>query len=81
MRNHYDNKFIVETSIDKKGKYGRLLGKLFRIKKSEHFGYSSEVWIFQRYFLWSLQRKTGFSDLSAKVCRHRVCQYQPGKPA
>tara|TARA_Y100000401_G_scaffold43426_1_gene33137 strand:+ start:4321 stop:4704 length:384 start_codon:yes stop_codon:yes gene_type:complete len=31
-----DNKFIVETSIDKKGKYGRLLGKLFRIKKSEH---------------------------------------------
>ena len=30
------NNFIVETSIDKKGKFGRLLGKLFRIKKSEH---------------------------------------------
>jgi len=25
------NEFMVETSIDKKGKYGRLLGKLFRI--------------------------------------------------
>tara|TARA_B100000287_G_C20578916_1_gene759557 strand:+ start:633 stop:1016 length:384 start_codon:yes stop_codon:yes gene_type:complete len=31
-----NNEFIVETSIDKKGKYGRLLGKLFRIKDSEH---------------------------------------------
>ena len=30
------NEFLVETSIDKKGKYGRLLGKLFRIKDSEH---------------------------------------------
>tara|TARA_R110000751_G_scaffold54793_2_gene117760 strand:- start:268 stop:690 length:423 start_codon:yes stop_codon:yes gene_type:complete len=26
-----ENEFIVETSIDKKGKYGRLLGKLFRM--------------------------------------------------
>ena len=25
------NEFTVETSIDKKGKYGRLLGKLFRL--------------------------------------------------
>tara|TARA_Y100000310_G_scaffold345017_1_gene461197 strand:- start:2316 stop:2705 length:390 start_codon:yes stop_codon:yes gene_type:complete len=25
------NEFMIETSIDKKGKYGRLLGKLFRI--------------------------------------------------
>jgi len=25
-----DNKFIVETSIDKKGKYGRLLGVLYK---------------------------------------------------
>tara|TARA_Y100000034_G_C6824467_1_gene371625 strand:- start:226 stop:588 length:363 start_codon:yes stop_codon:yes gene_type:complete len=24
------NEFVVETSIDKKGKYGRLLGELFR---------------------------------------------------
>ncbi len=31
-----DNEFIVETSIDKKGKYGRLLGKLFRIKSTDH---------------------------------------------
>jgi micrococcal nuclease len=31
-----DNEFIVETSIDKKGKYGRLLGKLFQIKSPEH---------------------------------------------
>jgi micrococcal nuclease len=30
-----NNEFIVETSIDKKGKYGRLLGTLFRIKSSE----------------------------------------------
>jgi micrococcal nuclease len=30
-----NNEFIVETSIDKKGKYGRLLGNLFRIKSSE----------------------------------------------
>ena len=28
------NKFIVETSIDKKGKYGRLLGRLFPILES-----------------------------------------------
>ena len=28
-----DNEFIIETSIDKKGKYGRLLGKLFRLYK------------------------------------------------
>ena len=27
------NEFTVETSIDKKGKYGRLLGKLFRLHK------------------------------------------------
>jgi len=38
-----DNKFIVETSIDKKGKYGRLLGKLFRIKKSEHQALASST--------------------------------------
>jgi micrococcal nuclease len=31
-----NNEFIVETSIDKKGKYGRLLGKLFRIKSPGH---------------------------------------------
>ena len=29
-----DNKFIVETSIDKKGKYGRLLGELFNLSGS-----------------------------------------------
>ena len=29
------NKFIVETSIDKKGKYGRLLGEIFREVDSE----------------------------------------------
>ena len=29
------NEFIVETSIDKKGKYGRLLGEIFRNVDSE----------------------------------------------
>ena len=28
------NEFLVETSIDKKGKYGRLLGKLFRLHEA-----------------------------------------------
>ena len=27
----WDNKFIIKTSIDKKGKFGRLLGELVRI--------------------------------------------------
>ena len=35
------NQFLVETSIDKKGKYGRLLGKLFRLY--EDFVPSNEV--------------------------------------
>ena len=35
------NQFLVETSIDKKGKYGRLLGKLFRLY--EDFAPSNEV--------------------------------------
>ena len=35
------NQFLVETSIDKKGKYGRLLGKLFRLY--EDFTPSNEV--------------------------------------
>ncbi len=36
-----NNEFIVETSIDKKGKYGRLLGKLFRIKSPDHLALAS----------------------------------------
>ncbi len=29
------NEFIIETSIDKKGKYGRLLGKILPLHKKE----------------------------------------------
>lgn len=29
------NEFIVETSIDKKGKYGRLLGELFNLSDAD----------------------------------------------
>jgi micrococcal nuclease len=36
-----NNEFIVETSIDKKGKYGRLLGKLFPIKSPDHIALAS----------------------------------------
>ena len=35
------NEFLVETSIDKKGKYGRLLGKLFPIPESIVVGIKS----------------------------------------
>ncbi|HBY69098.1 MAG TPA: hypothetical protein DEG69_15935, partial [Flavobacteriaceae bacterium] len=33
-----NNELLVETSIDKKGKYGRLLGKLFRFYKESSSG-------------------------------------------
>ncbi len=38
-----DKEVLIKTYRDKKGKYGRLLGKLFRIKKSEHQALASST--------------------------------------